>query len=105
MRKDDVTQGHLRSRSDGKGVPRVGKAQERARVMRTPNRIDPATGKATPGLVETTAMANAFRVCLVDDDFGPCLVTFCSCFPCNANLSINGLDHLKPQLEKRSYPF
>ena len=105
-RKDDVTQGYLRSRpDDGEGVLYVGKAQEKARVLRTRKRIDPATGRASPELVDSTAMVNAWYVYLVDDDFGPCFIKFCSYFPYNAKLCINGHEYLKRQLEKRSIPF
>ena len=104
-RKDDVTQGHLRNRPDGEGVLYIGKAQEKARVLRTRKRIDPATGRASPELVDSTAIVYAFHVYLVDDDFGPCFIKFCSYFPYDAKLCINVHEYLKRQMEKRSIPF
>ncbi len=43
-RKDDRTQEYLRRRTGGEGVLYIGKAQEKARVQRTEQRHDPATG-------------------------------------------------------------
>ena len=63
-RKDDVTQTYLRRWSGGEGVLYIGKAQERARVLRTQRRVDPATGKASPELVSSTAMVNASSISL-----------------------------------------
>ncbi len=40
-RKDDMTQDYLRKWRGGEGVPYIGKAQERARVVRTEKRRDP----------------------------------------------------------------
>ena len=105
VRKDDVTQGYLRGRPDGEGVLHVGKAQEKARVLRTRKRVDPAAGRASPELVDSTATVNAFYVYLVGDDFGPCFIKFCSCFPYNAKLCINGHECLKRRPAKRSIPF
>ena len=104
-RKDDVTQKYLRRWSDGEGVLYIGKAQEKARVLRTQKRVDPATGWASPELVPSTAMVNAFYIYLVDDDFGPCFIKFCSYFPYNAKLCLNGHEYLKRQLGKRGVAF
>ncbi len=43
-RKDERTRERLRDRDCGEGVLYIGKAQERARVVRTERRHDPATG-------------------------------------------------------------
>ena len=104
-RKDDVTQTYLRRWSGGEGVLYIGKAQERARVLRTQRRVDPATGKRSPELVPGTAMVNAYYIYLVDDDFGPCFIKFCSYFPYNAKLCLNGHEYLKRQLGKRRVAF
>ncbi len=104
-RKDDVTSKYLRRWPGGEGVLYIGKAQEKARVLRTQRRVDPATGKASPELVASTAMVNAYYIYLVDDDFGPCFVKFCSYFPYNAKLCLNGHEYLKRQLDKRRVAF
>ena len=41
----------------------------------------------------------------VDEDFGPLFLKFCSYFPYNAKLCINGHEYLKRQLAKRGVAF
>src|ERR1700685_4321088 len=41
----------------------------------------------------------------VDEDFGPFFLKFCSYFPYNAKLCINGHEYLKRQLAKRGVAF
>ena len=79
----------------------IGKAQEKARVLRTEQRHDPATGASYPWLYSTTAMVNHFYFYAVDDDFGPFFLKFCSYFPYDAKLCLNGHEYLKRQLTKQ----
>ncbi|MCY3839280.1 MAG: hypothetical protein OXH09_11670, partial [Gammaproteobacteria bacterium] len=104
-RKDDRTQEYLRKWSGGEGVLYIGKAQEKARVLRTERRHDPASGSSYPWLVSSTAMVNQFYFYAVDDDFGPFFLKFCSYFPYNAKLCINGHEYLQRQLTKRGIAF
>ena len=104
-RKDDRTQEYLRNWSGDEGVLYIGKAQEKARVLRTERRHDPATGATYAWLVSSTAMVNHFYFYAVDDDFGPFFLKFCSYFPYNAKLCINGHEYLKRQLTKRGIAF
>ena len=83
----------------------IGKAQEKARVLRTERRHVPATGASYAWLVSSTAMVNHFYFYAVDDDFGPFFLKFCSYFPYNAKLCINGHEYLKRQLTKRGIAF
>ena len=99
-RKDDVTKARLRDWKGGEGVLYVGKAQERARTLRTERRRRP-NGEAYPWIVERTAMVNHYYAYLVDDDFGPLFVKFCSYFPYNLKVCLNGHEYVKRQLEKR----
>jgi hypothetical protein len=101
QRKDDVTQKYLQSFGKSEGVVYVGKAQEKARVMRTERRRSRRTGGTYPWIVESTAMVNHYYFYCVDEDFGPFFLKFCSYFPYNAKLCINGHDYLKRQLAKR----
>ena len=103
-RKDDVTKDRLRKRRGGEGVLYVGKAQERARTLRTERRSRP-NGETYPWLVESAAMVNHYYVYLVDDDFGPLFVKFCSYFPYNAKVCLNGHEYVKRQLAKRGIAF
>jgi hypothetical protein len=104
-RKDDVTQRYLRSFRKREGVLYVGKAQEKARVMRTERRRSRGTGATYPWIVESTAMVNHYYFYCVDEDFGPFFLKFCSYFPYNAKLCINGHEYLKRQLTKRGVKF
>ena len=70
-RKGDRTQQYLRQWAGGEGVLYIGKAQEKARVLRTEQRHDPATGARYPWLYPTTAMVNHYYFYVFDDDFGP----------------------------------
>ena len=89
----------------GEGVLYIGRAQEKARVPRTERRHDPRTGATYPWLATSTAMVNHYYFYAVDDDFGPFFLKFCSYFPYNAKLCINGHEYLKRQLTKRGIAF
>ena len=56
-RKDERTQTYLRRFEDTEGVLYIGKAQEKARVVRTERRVDPVHGPY-PWLTSSTAMVN-----------------------------------------------
>jgi hypothetical protein len=105
QRKDDVTQHYLRRFEGTEGVLYVGKAQEKARVMRTQRRQSRTAGGTYPWIVESTAMVNHYYFYCVDEDFGPFFLKFCSYFPYNAKLCINGHEYLKRQLAKRGVSF
>ena len=83
----------------------IGKAQERARVLRTERRHDPVTGAPYPWLADSTAMVNHYYVYVVDEDFGPLFMQFCSYFPYNAKVCRNGHEYVKRQLAKRGAGF
>ena len=104
-RKDERTQAYLRRWTGGEGVLYIGRAQEKARVLRTERRHNPTTGAPYPWLADSTAMVNHYYFYAVDDDFGPFFLKFCSYFPYNAKLCINGHEYLKRQLTKRGIAF
>ena len=66
-RKDDRTQEYLRKWTGHEGVLYIGKTQEKARVLRTERRHNPATGGTYAWLVSSTAMVNHFYFYAVDD--------------------------------------
>src|SRR5579871_3126139 len=105
QRKDDITQKYLRNFGKSEGVVYVGKAQEKARVMRTQRRRSRRTGGTYPWIVESTAMVNHYYFYCVDEDFGPFFLKFCSYFPYNAKLCINGHEYVKRQLAKEGIAF
>lgn len=104
-RKDDRAQRYLKDCSFNEGVLFIGKAQEKARVVRTRRRHDPQTGVHYPWLEPSTAMVNHYYIYAVDADFGPFFLKFCSYFPFNAKLCINGHEYLKRQLDKRGIAY
>jgi hypothetical protein len=104
QRKDDVAQEYLAAFEGEEGVLFVGKAQEKASVFRTEKRRD-AAGKTYPWIIRSTAMVNHYYVYLVDKDFGPLFIKFCSYFPYAAKLCLNGHEWLKRQLTQREIPF
>jgi hypothetical protein len=105
QRKDEVTQKRIRKFKKSEGVLYVGKAQEKARVMRTERRRCSRTGATYPWIVESTAMVNHYYFYCVDENFGPFFLKFCSYFPYNGKLCINGHEYLKRQLAKRGVAF
>src|ERR1700682_2832573 len=105
QRKDTVMAEHLRKFGQEEGVVFVGKAQEKTPVFRTEKRRSPTTGKPYPWIVRSTAMVNHYYVYAVDRDFGPFFLKFCSYFPFNAKLCINGHEYAKRQLAQEKIAF
>jgi hypothetical protein len=105
QRKDDITQMYLRKFKKREGVLYVGKAQEKARIMRTERRRCKRTGATYPWIVQSTGMVNHYYFYCVDEDFGPFFLKFGSYFPYNAKLCINGHEYLKRQLAKWGVAF
>ncbi|MGB6457701.1 MAG: hypothetical protein WBH47_24775 [Streptosporangiaceae bacterium] len=92
QRKDDVMHEHLaRFEASGgtEGVLFIGRAQEKTALFRTEKRRH-ADGQSYPWIVKATGLVNHFYVYCVDADFGPFFLKFCSYFPCNARLCVNG---------------
>jgi hypothetical protein len=56
-------------------------------------------------VVHGSAMVNHYDFYCVDEDFGPYFLKFCSYFPYNAKLCINGNEYAKCQLRKRGIAF
>ena len=104
-RKDDIALRYLADFEDTEGILFVGRAQERTTVFRTEKRINPTTGAAYPWLVKRTAMVNHFYIYAVDDDFGPFFVKFCTYFPYNAKVCLNGNEWAKCQATQSGIEF
>jgi hypothetical protein len=105
QRKDEIARQYLAKFNGREGILFVGKAQERAAVVRTISQKNPRTGRSYPWLQKSTAMVNHYYFYGVDEDFGPFFVKFCSYFPCNAKLCLNGHEYVKRQLAKEGIPF
>ena len=104
QRKDDVMIEYLRQFQLKEGVVFVGKAQEKASVFRTEKRHS-SSGRAYPWIVKSTAMVNHDYIYAVDNDFGPFFLKFCTYFPYNAKLCLNGHEYAKRQLEREGIAY
>jgi hypothetical protein len=105
QRKDDIAKQYHSQFHPNEGILFVGKAQEKAPVFRTEKRRNSQTGQTYPWIVRSTAMVNHYYFYGVDEDFGPFFIKFCSYFPYNAKLCINGHEYLKRQLTKEGIAF
>jgi hypothetical protein len=105
QRKDDVMKEHLRRFDKPEGVVFIGKAQEKTPVFRTEKRRNPQTGSTYPWIVRSSAMVNHFYCYCMDREFGPFFLKFCSYFPYNAKLCLNGHEYAKCQLGKEGVGF
>jgi hypothetical protein len=105
QRKDTVMAEHLRHFGGEEGVVFVGKAQEKTAVFRTERRRSRNTGQPYPWIVRGSAMVNSYYIYAVDRDFGPFFLKFCSYFPFNAKLCLNGHEYAKRQLVREGIAF
>src|SRR6267143_1873105 len=104
QRKDDVAAEYRASFPGTEGILFLGKAQEKVSVFRTEKRTD-AAGKKYPWIIKSTAMVNQLYFYCLDEDFGPFFLKFCTYFPYNAKLCINGHEYVKRQLAKEKIAF
>jgi hypothetical protein len=102
-RKENIAKEHLSRFQAEEGVLFVGKAQEKASVLRTETRRD--EHGSYPWLVRSTAMVNHYYFYCVDRDFGPFFIKFCSYFPYNGKVCLNGHEYVKRQLTQRGLEF
>ena len=104
QRKDDVMHEHLERCGASEGVLFIGRAQEKTKLFRTEKRRD-VHGDSYPWIVKTTGLVNHFYFACYDTDFGPFFLKFCSYFPYNAKLCINGNEWAKRQAAKAGIAF
>jgi hypothetical protein len=105
QRKDDVMAERLRQFQREEGIVFIGKAQEKAAVFRTEKRHSPQSGRPYPWIVKSTAMVNHYYIYAVDRDFGPFFLKFCTYFPYNAKLCLNGHEYAKRQLAREGIAY
>jgi hypothetical protein len=107
QRKDDIMHEHLAAFEAAgltEGVLFIGRAQEKTPLFRTEKRRH-ADGTSYPWIVKTTGLVNHFYIYAVDTDFGPFFLKFCSYFPYNAKLCINGNHWAQRQAAKAGLRF
>jgi hypothetical protein len=105
QRKDEVTRERLKGVSRPEGVLYIGTAQERFASFRMIKKRSAHTGQPYPWFTRGTVMCNHSYFYLVDADFGPLLIKFCSYFPYTARVCLNGHEYLKRQLAKEGIAF
>jgi hypothetical protein len=105
QRKDDMAHQYLASFTRDEGVLFVGKAQEKASVFRTEKRRNADDGSTYPWIYRSTTPVNHYYFYLVDRDFGPLFIKFCSYFPYAMKVCLNGHEWLKRQLTQRDIPY
>jgi hypothetical protein len=105
QRKDDIAAGYRAQFSRDEGVVFIGKAQEKATIFRTEKRYNQKSGKSYAWLVRATAMVNHYYIYAQDRDFGPFFIKFCSYFPYNGKLCLNGHEYAKQQLRQKGIEF
>jgi hypothetical protein len=101
QRKDDIAKEYHSHFHGSEGIVFVGKAQEKTPVFRTEKRRNPDTGQTYPWIVRSTAMVNHFYFYGLDEDFGPFFIKFCTYFPYNAKLCINGHEYVNDNWPRR----
>ncbi len=104
QRKDDVAHEYLAGFTGTEGVLFIGRAQEKVPLFRTRKRRR-ADGSSYPWIAAETGVVNQFYCYCVDEDFGPFFLKFCSYFPFNAKLCINGNEWAKRQAAKAGIGF
>lgn len=104
QRKDDVMHEYLAGFTAAEGVVFIGRAQEKTPLFRTEKRRH-ADGTSYPWIVKTTGLVNHFYFYCADADFGPFFLKFCSYFPYNAKLCINGNHWAQCQAAKAGLGF
>jgi len=104
-RKEDYAKQQRKNFQKQEGVVFIGKAQEKCTVYRTEKRRNPKTKRTYPWIVKSTALVNHYYFYCIDEDFGPFFLKFCSYFPYNAKLCLNGHEYLKRQLEQKGIAY
>jgi hypothetical protein len=105
QRKDDVMKEYFARFDRPEGILFIGKAQEKACVFRTIQKKHPESGRRYPWIIRGSAMPNHFYFYVVDEDFGPVFLKFCSYFPYTMKVCLNGHEWVKRQLAKEGIAY
>jgi hypothetical protein len=104
QRKDDLAHAYLADFTGTEGVLFIGRAQEKCTLFRTEKRRRD-DGSSYPWIKSTTGVVNQFYFYCLDEDFGPFFLKFCSYFPFNAKLCVNGNEWAKRQAAQARLAF
>lgn len=91
--------------SKEEGVYLIGKAQEKAKIIRTCNKKSAQTGKNYAWLYLGSAPVNHYYFYIWDRDFGPVFIKFCGYFPYAVRVCLNGHEYAKCQLDQRGIAY
>lgn len=105
QRKDDIANQRRAVFGKDEGIVFIGKAQEKCTVYRTEKRHNPRTQRSYAWIVKSTALVNHYYFYCLDRNFGPFFLKFCSYFPYNAKLCLNGHEYAKRQLENQGIEY
>jgi len=105
QRKDDVALQYLASFDREEGIMFVGVAQEKTWIWGTRKKRNPDTGAVFPWIAKDTRVPNHFYFYGVDRDFGPFVIKFCSYFPYNGRVILNGHEYAKRQATRKGIEF
>src|SRR6516165_8042055 len=105
QRKDEVAAKLRAKYPHREGVIFVGKAQEKCTVYRTEKRHNPKKNTSYAWIVKSTALVNHYYFYCIDEDFGPFFLKFCSYFPYNAKICLNGHEYAKRQLDREKIAY
>ena len=105
QRKEDVAITFRDRESTHDCVLFIGTAQEKAYVPRISSTVANTSGRKIPWLKKSSAMVKHFYFYCWDSDFGPFFIKYCSYFPYNAKLCLNGHEYLKRQLTKEGIAY
>ncbi len=104
QRKDDVAQEYRAKLRATKACSSSARPRKR-RASSAPKNVGMRQGKTLSLDHRSTALPNHYYFYIVDRDFGPLFIKFCSYFPYAAKLCLNGHEWLKRQLTQRGIPF
>src|ERR1700752_1392357 len=105
QRKDDIANERRAAFVKAESIGLIGKAQEKGTVYRTEKRHNARTQKSYAWIVKSTALVNHYYFYCLDRNFGPFFLKFCSYFPDNAKLCLNGHEYAKRKLENKGIEF
>ena len=106
QRKDDVAQEYRSALRRDRG-DRLSSARRRRRHPSSAPRSAaiPKPARPTPGSCGPRPWSTTTTSTGIDEDFGPFFLKFCTYFPYNAKLCINGHEYVKRQLAKEGIAF
>lgn len=105
QRKDDVALEYLAEFDREEGIMFIGVAQEKTWIWGTRQKRNLDTGAVFPWIARENRVPNHFYFYGVDRDFGPFVIKFCSYFPYNGRVIINGHEYAKRQAAKKGIEF